>query len=75
MRDQETELTREDAEKAHKEILKLNISPWLPCDAGDAIRIGRRVCSASLFEFGYEDPITYDNAHISFKTIPEIVVV
>lgn len=54
-----TKLGREDQEKAPKEIFKLSTSPWLTCDASDAIRIGRRVCLASLFEFGSEDPIIY----------------
>lgn len=48
---------REDPEKAHNENLKLNISLWLICDASDVVRIGNKVCSASLFEFGSENPI------------------
>lgn len=39
----ETELEREGQEKAHQEILKFSTSPLLPCDANDAIRIGRKV--------------------------------
>lgn len=49
------------------QIWKLNISLWFTCKVSDTIRIDKKVCFASLFEFGSEDPIIHDNAHILLK--------